>query len=415
MTPDDYFDLRETQSDDLRQQGLYRRLPELIAHAKAHAPWYGKSLADSDASAINSPAALAKLPILHKAELIGLQGEVPPFGGLSTETYGSLLRVFASPGPIYEPEGSASDYWNAARALFAAGFRRGDLLHNSFSYHMTPGAWLIDSGARALGCTVFPGGVGQTEQQLAALAQLGAHGYAGTPSFLRILLEKAEAANLALPTLKKALVSGEAFLASQRDWLDERGVAAYQAYATADLGVIAYETAAREGLVINEDLIVEIVRPGSLEPLPVGEVGEVVVTRFNTVYPLIRFATGDLSALLPGVSPCGRTAQRLKGWLGRADQTAKVKGMFVHPEQIAALVKKSPDIVKARLTLSNPEGRDQMCLLVECHRAEDDRDFAEMVRTWLREVTKLGGDVRLVAPGELANDGKVIDDRREFG
>jgi len=405
----DYFDALETRDPEARERDLMARLPAQIAHAKAHAAWFAESLRDVDPEEIRSREALARLPVLRKHELIELQRRQPPFGGLVAARWGRIGRVFASPGPIYEPEGLADDYWRSARALFAAGFRAGDLVHNSFSYHMTPGAWILEGGARALGCTVFPGGVGQTEQQVQAMAALQPHGYVGTPSFLRILLDKADELGLKISSLSKALVSGEAFLPAQREAFAARGVAGFQAYATADLGVIAYETPAREGLVVNEDLIVEIVRPGSGEPLPAGEVGEVVVTTFNPVYPLIRFATGDLSAILPGVSPCGRTNVRIKGWLGRADQTTKVKGMFVHPEQITALLKRHPEIRRARLVVTNPDGVDTLAL--HCEGAGD----AAAIAATLRELTKLRGEVYFVPPGALPNDGKVISDERKFG
>ena len=407
-----YFDTLETRSADERESALATRLPLQVAHAKANAAYFTASLKHVDAAAITSGAALAGLPVVRKHDLIELQKQQRPFGGLAASHWGKLSRVFSSPGPIYEPEGRDADYWRTARALYAAGFRSGDLVHNSFSYHMTPGAWILEAGALALGCTVFPAGVGQTEQQVAAMADLQPNGYVGTPSFLRILLEKADELGVKLPSLTKALVSGEAFLPPVRDALLARGVAGYQAYATAELGVIAYETEAREGLVVDEGVIVEIVRPGTGTPVPVGEVGEVVVTTFNPDYPLIRFGTGDLSAFLPGISPCGRTNTRIKGWLGRADQTTKVKGMFVHPEQVATIVKRHPEIARARLVVTNPDSTDLMMLNCEVDAAGGDleRDIADTVR----EVTKLRAEIRLVAVGSLANDGKVIEDSRKY-
>jgi phenylacetate-CoA ligase len=321
--------------------------------------------------------------------------------------------VFASPGPIYEPEGRRADYWRLARPLFAAGFRRGDLVHNCFAYHFTPAGSMLETGAHALGCTVFPGGTGQTEQQVQAMADLQPDGYVGTPSFLRIILDKADELGVSLPRLKKALVSGEAFLPVVRDALAARGIAGFQAYATADLGTIAYETEAREGLVVDEGVLVELVRPGTGDAVAAGEVGEVVVTTlFNTDYPLIRFGTGDLSAALPGTSPCGRTNVRIKGWMGRADQTTKVKGLFVHPVQVAAIVKRHPEIVKARLVVDNPDGNDRMTLQVEVPANQS--SHAESVIASIREITKLRGEVVFRAPGELPNDGKVIDDIRKL-
>ncbi|MBL8488663.1 MAG: AMP-binding protein [Rhodocyclaceae bacterium] len=407
----EHFDALETRDPAERERDLMARLPGHVAHARANAPYYAEALAAVDPAAVNSRAALAALPVLRKHALIELQKARRPFGGLVTAGWGRLGRVFSSPGPIYEPEGRGDDYWRTARSLFAAGFRPGDLIHNSFSYHMTPGAWILEAGARALGCTVFPGGVGQTEQQAQAMGDLQPNGYVGTPSFLRILLEKADEMGIALPSLKKALVSGEAFLPQVRDGLRARGIEGYQAYATADLGVIAYETPAREGLVVDEGVILEIVRPGTGDPVPEGEVGEVVVTSFNADYPLIRFGTGDLSAALPGASPCGRTNMRIRGWMGRADQTTKVKGMFVHPEQVAEVVKRHPAISRARLVVTNPDASDQMTLMCE---APADEAAARAVAETLRDVTKLRGEVRFVAPGSLANDGKVIEDARKY-
>jgi phenylacetate-CoA ligase len=408
----EHFDALETRDPAEREADLLARLPAQVAHAKACAAHFGRSLADVDAREVASRAALARLPVLRKHDLIELQKAVRPFGGLVASPWGRLGRVFSSPGPIYEPEGRGADWWRSARALFAAGFRAGDLVHNSFSYHMTPGAWILEGGAQHLGCTVFPGGVGQTEQQVQAMADLQPDGYVGTPSFLRILVEKADELGLAIPSLTKALVSGEAFLPAVREALAARGIQGYQAYATADLGVIAYETGARQGQVLNEDLILEIVRPGTGDPVSEGEVGEVVVTVFNPDYPLIRFGTGDLSAILPGSSPCGRTNTRIRGWLGRADQTTKVKGMFVHPEQVAAVLKRHPELTRARLVVTNPDGNDLMTL--HCEAANQPEGLPAAVVDSIRDVTKLRAEVRLVPPGSLANDGKVIEDARKY-
>ncbi len=408
-----YFDALETRSADERESELATRLPQQVAHAKANAAYFAASLKHIDAAAIVSTAALAGLPVVRKIDLIELQKKLRPFGGLVASRWGTLGRVFSSPGPIYEPEGRCADYWRTARALHAAGFRPGDLVHNSFSYHMTPGAWILEAGAQALGCTVFPAGVGQTEQQVEAMVDLQPNGYVGTPSFLRILLEKADELCVKLPSLTKALVSGEAFLPPVRDALLARGIAGYQAYATAELGVIAYETEAREGLVIDEGVIVEIVRPGTGDPVAVGEVGEVVVTTFSTDYPLIRFATGDLSAFLPGVSACGRTNKRIKGWMGRADQTTKVKGMFVHPEQVALVVKRHPEIGRARLVVTNPDSSDLMTLNCEVG-ANHGEGLEAKIADSVRDVTKLRAEVSLVAVGSLPNDGKVVEDSRKY-
>jgi phenylacetate-CoA ligase len=409
----DHYDALETRDPELRERELLARLPRQIAHAKASAPAYAKMLQRVDAGAMTTRAALALLPVTRKSELLEQQKAARPFGGYAATRWGESLRVFASPGPIYEPEGRGPDYWRLARALHASGFRRGDLVHNAFSYHFTPAGSMLESGAHALGCTVFPGGVGQTEQQVQAIAELGPAGYTGTPSFLKLILDKADELGVAVPTLRKALVSGEAFPPRLRDALAARGIDGYQAYATADVGLIAYETPAREGLVIDEGVLVEIVRPGTGDPVAPGEVGEVVVTSlFNVDYPLIRFGTGDLSSIIPGTSPCGRTNLRIKGWLGRADQTTKIKGMFVHPAQVAAIVKRHPGIGNARLVVDNATGADRMTLHVEVR--DDGGALADALLTSIREVTKLRGEIAFRAKGELANDGKVIDDVRKY-
>ncbi|WP_221928810.1 phenylacetate--CoA ligase family protein [Tepidiphilus olei] len=407
-----YYDERETWDPQRRESDLFARLPAQIAHAKAHAPVYAKLLAHVDPKAITSRAALAQLPVVRKSELLELQKQARPFGGFATVGWGrDMLRVFSSPGPIYEPEGRGEDAYGQARALFAAGFAEGDLVHNTFSYHLTPAGVMIESGAHALGCTVFPGGVGQTELQVQAIADLKPTAYAGTPSFLRILIQKCREAGVEM-SFRKALVSGEACPPALQREFAEAGIDVYQSYGTADVGLIAYETWAREGLVLAEHIIVEIVRPGGTEPVPEGEVGEVVVTTFNPVYPLIRFGTGDLSAILPGISPCGRTNTRIRGWLGRADQTTKVKGMFVHPSQVLAVASRHPEVRRARLVVENPNLSDVMIL--ECEVAGGDEGLRLAIETTLREITKLRGEVRFVPPGSLPNDGKVIDDRRKY-
>ncbi|SOD92372.1 phenylacetate--CoA ligase family protein [Caenispirillum bisanense] len=407
----EHFDALETRDAETRETALMASLRDTVAHAKAAAPYFGRLLADVAPEDLRSRADLAALPVTRKHDLIELQKNDPPFGGLVAGGL-RLGHMFQSPGPIHEPEGVGDDYWRAARALFAAGFRPGDLVHNTFSYHFTPGGWILDNGARALGCTVFPAGVGQTELQAQAVAAMKPAGYTGTPSFLRIILEKAAELGLDCSSLKKALVSGEALPPSLRAQIKDLGVLAYQAYATADLGVIAYESEALEGMICSEDAIVEIVRPGTGDPVPEGEVGEVVVTVFTREYPLIRFGTGDMSAVLPGISPCGRTNMRIKGWMGRADQTTKVKGMFVHPEQVAAVVKRHPDLMKARLVVTSVDNVDQMTLRAES--TSTDAALAAAVADSLREVVKLKGAVELVAPGSLPNDGKVISDERTY-
>jgi phenylacetate-CoA ligase len=409
----EHFDALETRAAAQRAAALRIGLPRQIAHAKTHAPAFARRLADVDPRAITTREELARLPLLRKSELAELQKASPPFGGLAAGGPGAIARVFASPGPIYEPEGRAPDWWRLARALFAAGFRAGDCVHNAFSYHLTPAGSMLETGAHALGCTVFAGGVGQTEQQLQAAAALRPVGYVGTPSFLRILLDRADETGVPLASLRKALVSGEAFPPSLRDAFAARGIAGYQVYATADVGSIAYETPAREGLVVDEGVLVEIVRPGTGDPVADGEVGEVVVTALvNREYPLIRFATGDLSAVLPGVSRCGRTNMRIRGWMGRADQTTKVKGMFVHPSQVAAVVARHREIAKARLVVDNPDAQDRMTLHVEL--AAGASIAAEAVIASIRDVTKLRGEVVVREPGQLPNDGKVIDDARKY-
>ena len=407
-----HYDTRETRAPEERERDLMARLPAQIAHAKARAPACAKLLADVDPERVSTRAALAALPVIRKSELLERQQGARPFGGFAAVRWGrDCRRVFASPGPLYEPESARPDYYRLARALFAAGFREGDLVHNTFSYHFTPAGSMMETAAHALGCTVFPAGVGQTEQQVAAISDLAPNAYTGTPSFLRIILDKADELGVK-SSFTKAFVSGEAFPPSVRDAFAARGIAAYQAYATADIGLIAYETEAREGLVADEDVIIEIVRPGTGDPVAEGEVGEVVVTTLNPDYPLIRFGTGDLSAVLPGVSPCGRTNLRIKGWMGRADQTTKIKGMFVHPGQVAAVVKRHPEILRARLVVDNPEFNDRMTL--HCETAHGDSGLAVEVATSIRELTKLRGEVTFVAPGSIANDGKVIDDIRQY-
>lgn len=410
-----HFDALETRDPAQREAALLAALPNQVAHAKASARAFAQSLQSVDAASVNSRVALAKLPVIRKHELLEQQQALRGadiFGGFSAIAYGRAMpRIFASPGTIYEPEGARIDYWRMARAMFAAGFRENELIHNCFSYHFTPAGSMMETGAHALGCTVFAGGIGQTEQQVQAMAELKPAGYIGTPSFLKIIVEKAAEIGIALPSVRKALVSGEAFPPSLRDWLAERGIAGYQCYATADLGLIAYETSAREGLVLDEGVIVEIVRPGTGDPVPEGEVGELVVTTLNPDYPLIRFGTGDLSAVLTGTCPTGRTNQRIKGWMGRADQTTKVRGMFVHPGQVAEVTKRFPAIKRARLVVSGEMANDQLTLKVE---TLETAGLAEKISEAVRDVTKLRADIALVEVGSLPNDGKVIEDARSY-
>lgn len=412
----DYFDELETRDPAERERRLFQLLPEQIANAQKNAPAFAKLLDGVDPIAIGSRAALARLPVIRKSELIDRQKEQykdrDPFGGLTAVPTGQLARVFASPGPIYDPEALRPDYWRLARALHAAGFRRGDVIHNTFSYHFTPAGSMLESGAHAIGCAVIPAGTGNTELQVRAIADVRPKGYVGTPSFLKIILDKAREMNVELPSLKLALVSGEALPPALRAEFKDRGIDVLQCYATADLGLVGYESRANEGLIVDEWLIVEIVRPGTGDPVAAGEVGEVVVTTLNPDYPVIRFATGDLSALLPGESACGRTNMRLKGWMGRADQTTKVRGMFVHPHQVAEILKRHPAIRKGRLVVDRAQDNDTMTLRCEIDGAQPGLDGA--IADSMQAVTKMRGAVEFVAPGSLPNDGKVIDDVRTY-
>ena len=421
----EFYDALENRDPAEREATLMAALPGVVERARQGSETMGRLLAGVDPASLTSRTALASLPVLRKHELLERQqarrndpSRWDPFGGFSAIGWRGLRaaqgarRVFQSPGPIYEPEGHGADYWRMARAMWAAGFRAGDLAHCSFSYHLTPAGSMMESGAHAIGCTTFAGGVGNTELQLQAVAELKPHGYIGTPSFLKILVEKAAETGVDISTMRKAMVSGEAFPPSLRDWLAERGITGYQCYATADLGLIAYETSAREGLVIDEGVIVEIVRPGTGDPVPEGEVGELVVTSFNPDYPLIRFGTGDLSAVLPGTCPSGRTNARIKGWMGRADQTAKVRGMFVHPSQVAQVVKRHPEVLKARLVIEGEMATDRMKLKVEV--AQSPEGLAAAIAESVRDITKLRSDVELLAPRSLPNDGRVIEDARDF-
>ena len=417
----DYYDALESRDPVAREAALMAALPGHVARAQQATSAFAESLAGVDADSIDNRAALARLPVLRKHELLERQQALraqDPFGGFSAIGWRGLKagkgarRVFQSPGPIYEPEGEARDYWRMARAIHAAGFRAGDLAHCSFSYHLTPAGSMMESGAHAVGCTTFAGGIGNTELQLQAVSELRPHGYIGTPSFLKILVEKAAETGVSIASLTKGMVGGEAFPPSLRDWLLARGIDVYQSYATADAGLIAYETPAREGLVLDEAIVLEIVRPGTGDPLPDGEVGEVVVTVLNPDYPLVRFGTGDLSAVLAGPCPTGRTNTRIKGWMGRADQTTKVRGMFVHPSQVAEVVRRHPEIARARLVIEGEMANDRMTLRIEAGNAPD--GLASAVAASVRDVTKLRAEVVLVAAGGLPNDGKVIEDARSY-
>jgi phenylacetate-CoA ligase len=405
----DHFDALETRDPAAREREQFGRLPELLTQAMA-APGWARQLSGVDPKSVTSRAALARLPVLRKSELLARQKEAPPFGGFNTKPPGRARRLMMSPGPIFEPEGFGTDWWGCARACFAAGFRLGDVVLNSFAYHLTPGGFIMESGAAAVGCAVIAAGPGNTEQQLEAIAHYRPVAYLGTPDFLKILLDAAARAGKDASSIKRGLVSGAALPATLRDELGRRGVAVLQCYATAELGIVAYESDAREGMIVNEHLIVEIVRAGTGDPVAEGEVGEVVVTTFNPDYPMIRLATGDLSAVLTGVSPCGRTNMRIKGWMGRADQTTKVKGMFVRPEQIAEVVRRHPALGRVRLVVTRADEQDAMTLMAEC--AAPEASLTEALAATLQSVTKLRGEVKLVQPGALPNDGKVIADER---
>jgi phenylacetate-CoA ligase len=408
----EHHDALETRSPDAREADLFARLPAVLA-AAMKAPAYAERLAGIDPAQTTDRNALSTLPVLRKADLPALQKEAPPFGGFVPGASGAFGRLFTSPGPIFEPESTGSDPWGAARGLFAAGFRAGDIVLNTFGYHLTPGGFIMDSGARAIGCAVIPAGPGNTEQQMEVIAAYRPSAYAGTPDFLKILIEAAESRGVDISCIKRAVVSGAAFPPSLQAWVRERGVDAYQLYATADVGIIAYETSAREGMVLNENLIVEIVRPGTGDPVEQGEVGEIVVTNLDPHHPQIRLAVGDLTAVMPGLSACGRTNARIRGWMGRADQTAKIKGMFVRPEQVAEIAKRHSEIHKLRLVVGRADEVDTMTLKAEIYA--EPAGLVDAVSSTLQQVTKLRGAVEILPLGALPNDGKVIADERPVG
>jgi phenylacetate-CoA ligase len=414
--PKSFYDANETRDPAQREAALMAGLPRIIAAAKDGAPAYRERLAGIDPATVDSRQALAELPLTRKSELIALQRRDPPFGGFTTIGLGEVGRVFASPGPIYEIEARRPDFFRMVRALWAAGISAGDLIHNCFSYHLTPAGAMFESAAFALGCPLIPAGTGQTELQLKTIADLRPIAYVGTPSFLKILLDRAAETGIDIGSVKKAVVGAEAFPAVLRSEFRAKGINALQCYGTADVGLISYETMAPdgavcEGMMVDEGVILELVEPGSGIPVAPGEVGEIVVTTLTSEYPLIRFATGDLSALLTEPSPCGRTNQRIKGWLGRADQSAKVRGMFVHPLQVGEIVKRHPAVRRARLVIERPASADVMTLMVET--AEPDE--AEAIAATAQAVTKLRTAVSCVAPGSLPEDGRLIEDRRPIG
>ena len=413
----DYYDELETRPAQQREAALMAALPGQIAHAKKNAPGFARILAGVDPAAVTSRAALARLPVTRKSDLGELQKGMPPLGGLNATPREKLAKIFISPGPIYDPEGRGTDWWRTARGLYAGGFRAGDLVMNTFAYHFTPAGSMLETGALALDCTVVPTGVGQTEMQVAAIRDLGINAFIGTPSFLKLIVEKADELECDISCLKKAVVGAEYLPPPLRQTMRERGIRVMQLYATADLGHIAYETAnadgsVNEGMVLDEGVLLEIVRPGTGDPVPAGEVGEVVITSLNPDYPLVRFGTGDLSAVMPQPSPCGRTNVRIRGWMGRADQSTKVRAMFVTPKQVAEVLRRHPEIGKARLVVEGELGKDRMTL--KCEAANPPADLAKAITGTIREVTKLRGEVELVAPASLPNDGKVIDDLRKY-
>jgi phenylacetate-CoA ligase len=407
----EHYDAGDTRDPAAREADLFRRLPEVLT-AAMQAPAYAERLKGVDPRSVTSRAALAKLPVLRKADLPGLQKASPPFGGFVAAPLSTFGRLFTSPGPIYEPEGRGEDPWGAARALHAMGFRRGDVVLNTFGYHLTPGGFIMDSGARALGCAVIPAGPGNAEQQFELIEAYRPSAFCGTPDFLKILLDGAASSGRDVSSIKRALVSGAAFPKSLQEEFSARGIEAFQAYATADLGFIAYETSARDGLVINEDIIVEIVRPGTGDPVPEGDVGEIVVTTLDPHHSFIRLALGDLTAALPGIGSCGRTNLRIKGWMGRADQATKVKGMFVRPEQVAEIGRRHSDLGRLRLIVTREGEMDVMTLAAET--ATPSEDLAAALGATLQNVVKLKGVVTFIAPGGLPNDGKVIADERKY-
>jgi phenylacetate-CoA ligase len=413
MADNKYYDALETRDPAAREAALMAALPGQVANAKSKAPGFARILRDIDPASVTSRAALARLPVTRKSDLKSLQSASKPFGGLVTVAPGALGKIFMSPGPIYDPEARRPDYWRSARALYACGIRAGDILHNTFSYHLTPAGSMLEAGGLQLGCAVIPAGTGNTEQQIEAISDIQPTAYVGTAAFLRILVEKFIELGQPFP-IKRAITGGDALPPALRAWLKEKGLqSVMQFYGTADLGNIAYESEALEGMVLDEELILEIVRPGTGDPVPEGEVGEVVITTLNPEYPLIRFATGDLSAVLPGLSPCGRTNTRIKGWMGRADQTTKVKGMFVQPGHVDAIAKRHPEIAKARLVVEGEMANDRMTLKVEIADWTVP-GLAENIAASIREVTKLRGEVQFMTLGELPNDGKVIEDARKY-
>ena len=398
------FEDEERRSPEERRAAFLTSLNAQLARAAA-LPGYAGALPSEPLETLDD---LSGIPFLRKSDLMALQAKAPPFGGLTTRMTGDFDTLHQSPGPIYEPGMNGNDWWRLGRFFHAAGIGAGDVVQNCFGYHLTPAGHMMESGAEAVDATVIPAGTGQTELQVQSAAAFGATAYAGTPDYLKTILEKAD--EMAVPLhFRAAVVSGGALFPALREFYSARGISCLQCYATADLGLIAYESPAMEGMIVDEDVLVEIVTPGTGTPVPEGDVGEVVVTTLNPDYPLIRFATGDLSAVLPGPSPCGRTNLRIKGWMGRADQTTKIKGMFVRPEQVAALVDRFEDVERARVVASRIDDRDRMVVQVEGASVD-----VPTVEAAVRDVLKLAGEVEVVAPGDLPRDGVVIEDTRSY-
>ena len=407
-----FYDALETRDGEVRERDLFAALPAVIAEAKAKSPAFAALLADVEPAAVTDRESLAALPVMRKPEVIDRQRRSLPFGELTTVPPGHFAHIFAAPGPYYVPQPDRPDPWRFARAIHAAGFRTGDLVHNTLSYHFSPGAWIFDAAARAVGCTVFPGGIGQTELQVRTMAELRPRCYAGTPSFLKILLEKSREIGADISSIEKAVVSAEPFPPSLQAEIRDHGIDAYECYGSAELGLVSYQSAAREGMILDEHIILEIVRPGTGEPVPEGQVGEIVVTCLASELPLIRFSPGDMTAIMPGTSPCGRTNQRIRGWMGRADQSTKVRGLFVHPRQVADVLARHPEIAKARLVVDRANDVDAMVL--QCESAQGGEALAAAVAESIQAMCKVRGTASFFAPGSLPNDGKVIDDIRKF-
>ena len=412
MAADEHYDDLETRDPEARRAQQMEALRTQIAHAKAKTDFFAALLADVAPEDITNSESLAALPVTRKPDIARAQEAEPPFGGLAARDAGNAPQVFMSPGPVYEPGGGKPDYGRFARCLWAAGMRPGDLIHNTFAYHLTPAGAMVENSAHAMGCSVFPGGVGNTEIQVQAIGRLRPRGYVGTPSFLRILVEKGDEMGVDMSSLQCGVVGAEALTPAVRDLLSARGIEVTNSYGTADIGLIAYETSARDGMLVDEGILFELVEPNGTEPVAEGEVGEIVVSTFNSVYPLIRYGTGDLSQLLPGRSPCGRSNTRIRGWMGRADQSAKFKGMFVHASNVMELAARHPEIKKARLVLENPDSVDQMTLKVAVSEARD--GLATEIEQSIQGVLKLRGAVAIVEAGDLPDDGRVIDDARKL-